>query len=139
MGGEWFGELFGDPGSVSEETLSQIALEELHRQLGIAAQPSFISTSILRDSIAQYAVGHQDKLSECNYYCCAIYKLLSRNLLSRVDEFSFDIRQYCLVCVMGRVTCVTFNCVLPRVYKFSVVYQLINNEFQLINNEFHSL
>nr|QIA61821.1 protoporphyrinogen oxidase [Halichondria panicea]QIZ30884.1 protoporphyrinogen oxidase [Halichondria panicea] len=62
MGGEWFDGLFGDPGSVREDTLSQIALEELNRQIGISAPPSFISTAILRDSIAQYAVGHSAKL-----------------------------------------------------------------------------
>lgn len=70
MGGEWFSELFGDPGSVCADALSQIALEELHRQLGITAQPSFINTSILRDSIAQYVVGHSDKLSECHCVYC---------------------------------------------------------------------
>ncbi len=55
-GGEWF----GDPGSVSEETLSQIALEELHRQLGIAAQPLFINTSI--------------KIKRLAYHCFSILK-----------------------------------------------------------------
>ncbi len=73
MGGEWFGELFGEPGSVSEETLSQIALEELHRQLGITAQPSYINTSILRNCIPQYLVGHNDRLSEYDVYHCVIF------------------------------------------------------------------
>ncbi len=69
MGGEWFDGLFGDPGSVREDTLSQIALEELNRQIGISAPPSFISTAILRDSIAQYAVGHSAKLGG---NCCVM-------------------------------------------------------------------
>ncbi len=77
MGGEWFNGLFGDPGSVHEDTLSQIALEELNRQIGITAPPSFINTAILRDSIAQYTVGHSDKLSEQILYCDMICLVLS--------------------------------------------------------------
>ena len=64
MGGEWFGELFGDPSTAHTRTLSQVALEELHRQLGIAVQPSYMNTLILQDGIPQYTIGHNEKLGE---------------------------------------------------------------------------
>lgn len=36
MGGHWFEELFGDPNSVSEESLAQAALQSLHDQTGMS-------------------------------------------------------------------------------------------------------
>lgn len=67
LGGEWFQELFGDPSTCQKDTLSQTALEELHKHLGITAQPSFINTGILPDAIPQYTVGHSKKIGEYNY------------------------------------------------------------------------
>ena len=46
MGGEWFEELFGDPSTVSEDTILSTALEALQQQLGISQQPSHTIVSI---------------------------------------------------------------------------------------------
>lgn len=40
MGGEWFEELFGDPNTVKDDTLVNIALQSLHTQLEISQEPS---------------------------------------------------------------------------------------------------
>ena len=39
MGGYWFEQLFGSPGTVCEKALKETALEELARHLGISAEP----------------------------------------------------------------------------------------------------
>jgi len=67
MGGEWFREVLGDPAIVDKTVLAQIALNELHNQLGITAQPSFINANVLHDGIAQYVVGHNTKLGQFHY------------------------------------------------------------------------
>ena len=46
MGGEWFEELFGDPFTVSEDTILSTALEALQQHLGISQQPSHTIVSI---------------------------------------------------------------------------------------------
>lgn len=46
LGGEWFGEVFGSPEEVSEDSIAQVALEELRNQLGIVRQPCEILSRI---------------------------------------------------------------------------------------------
>ena len=46
MGGEWFEELFGDPSTVSEDTILSTALEALQQHLGISQQPSHTIVSV---------------------------------------------------------------------------------------------
>ncbi len=40
LGGEWFESLFGSPDEVSEEKMTEAALDELRVQLGLVKQPS---------------------------------------------------------------------------------------------------
>ena len=39
LGGEWFQEIFGSSGEVSEEAVGKVALEELQAHLGITKDP----------------------------------------------------------------------------------------------------
>ena len=40
IGGEWFESLLGDPTHVSEQTLAEVAVQELESHLGIVERPS---------------------------------------------------------------------------------------------------
>ena len=51
LGGEWFGELFGNPDEVSEDLITEVALKELRNQLGIVKQPSTVLSRIHKVSI----------------------------------------------------------------------------------------
>jgi len=39
LGGEWFEEIFGNAGEVSEEDVGKVAVEELQAHLGIKKEP----------------------------------------------------------------------------------------------------
>lgn len=39
LGGEWFEDLFGDPGAVTNESIIGVAMEELRRHLRITSDP----------------------------------------------------------------------------------------------------
>ncbi|CAG9773036.1 unnamed protein product [Ceutorhynchus assimilis] len=66
MGGYWFKDLFGD--DPSEETLFNIARDNLNKILNISDEPVQYKVNILRQCIPQYLVGHQQNLEEINKY-----------------------------------------------------------------------
>ena len=62
MGGHWFNSLFGHPDVVDPNHLQDVAIETAEKTLGIRAKPTNCLTSILRDSITQYTLGHSDRV-----------------------------------------------------------------------------
>ena len=48
LGGQWFEQLFGDPYTVTDDVITQAALEDLESHLGITQQPSCIITRVLK-------------------------------------------------------------------------------------------
>lgn len=60
MGGKWFQELFGE--NPSPDSLGEIALSELKRIMNIQEQPSRVVVKIHRKCIAQYVVGHKQRV-----------------------------------------------------------------------------
>lgn len=60
MGGSWFKELFGD--NPSQETLLNIALEEIGSTFNTTAKPTSFKVSVLKDCIPQYTVGHLERV-----------------------------------------------------------------------------
>ena len=62
MGGHWFNSLFGDPDSVDPNHLQNVAIETAEKTLGIRTKPTSCLTSILRDCITQYTLGHSDRI-----------------------------------------------------------------------------
>ena len=62
MGGHWFNSLFGDPDSVDPNHLQNVAIETAEKTLGIRTKPTSCLTSILRDCITQYTLGHSVRI-----------------------------------------------------------------------------
>ncbi|XP_034552961.1 protoporphyrinogen oxidase isoform X2 [Notolabrus celidotus] len=62
MGGAWFQEVFGDPESVSEETLLRRATEAVKNHLGVNAAPSWSRVVLQKDCIPQYYLGHHRRV-----------------------------------------------------------------------------
>ncbi|XP_078379655.1 protoporphyrinogen oxidase-like [Oculina patagonica] len=62
MGGHWFNSLFGDTDSVDPGHLQDVAVEAAEKTLGIRAKPTSCLTTIQRDCIPQYTVGHSDRI-----------------------------------------------------------------------------
>lgn len=62
MGGHWFNSLFGHPESVDPQRLQAVAIETATETLGIRAKPTACRTTILRDCIMQYTIGHSDRV-----------------------------------------------------------------------------
>ena len=58
LGGEWFEEQFGNPADVSEDTMAQVAKEELQHHLGIEKQPITVISRIHKVSISSWNRGH---------------------------------------------------------------------------------
>lgn len=54
LGGEWFEALFGSPDEVSEETITQVALEELETQLSLTARPTNVFCKIQKVRLDGY-------------------------------------------------------------------------------------
>ena len=61
MGGAWFKEFFGD--NPTEIEIEKIAVEELSKILNIKIDPSRVVTKIQRNCIAQYTVGHKQRVA----------------------------------------------------------------------------
>jgi len=66
MGGKWFSSRFGD--SPTENSLLEIASNEVKKTLGISEKPFCHRVSVLRDCIPQYIVGHHDRVMRIRDY-----------------------------------------------------------------------
>jgi len=64
MGGHAFQDRFGDPATVSPDMLKSRALGVLADHLKIITPPSSINAHIHRNCIAQYTVGHLNRLKK---------------------------------------------------------------------------
>lgn len=62
MGGHWFNSLFGHPDSVDPDHLQDVAIETAEKTLGIRTKPTSCLTTIQRDCIPQYTLGHSDRI-----------------------------------------------------------------------------
>ena len=62
MGGSWFQKLFGNNPEPSD--LESIALENLQKIMKFQDKPSQVITKIHRNAIAQYTVGHLDRVKK---------------------------------------------------------------------------
>ena len=62
MGGHWFNSLFGHPDSVDPGHLQDVAAEAAEKTLGIRVKPMSCLTTIQRDCIPQYTLGHSDRV-----------------------------------------------------------------------------
>lgn len=62
MGGHWFEQLFGHNPSI--ETLKGVAVKQLENILGIKEKPVNVVGMIHRNCIAQYTVGHNERLKK---------------------------------------------------------------------------
>ena len=62
MGGHWFNSLFGHPDSVDPNHLQDVAIETAEKTLGIRTKPTSCLTTIQRDCIPQYTLGHSDRI-----------------------------------------------------------------------------
>lgn len=62
MGGHWFNSLFGHPDSVAPDLLQDVAQETAEKTLGIRSKPTSCLTTIQRDCIPQYTLGHSDRV-----------------------------------------------------------------------------
>ena len=62
MGGRWFHSLFGPEPKPSD--LTNIALENLKSILGIHQEPTGVVTNIHKNCIAQYTIGHIDRVAK---------------------------------------------------------------------------
>ena len=60
MGGHWFDSLFGSPDDVSLSLLQDTAIESVRKALSINTDPITALTTVNRDCIAQYKVGHKE-------------------------------------------------------------------------------
>nr|XP_034176086.1 protoporphyrinogen oxidase [Osmia lignaria] len=69
MGGAWFEKYFSE--CSSEEHLRAVAVKYVNKILGIDEDPKAFNTSILRDCIPQYTVGHAQRLSRIRKYISA--------------------------------------------------------------------
>ncbi|KAM8871087.1 protoporphyrinogen oxidase isoform 1-T2 [Spinachia spinachia] len=58
MGGAWFQEAFGDPGTVTEDGLLAKATEAVSHQLGVGTAPIWSRVTLQEDCIPQYYQGH---------------------------------------------------------------------------------
>ncbi|XP_035659829.1 protoporphyrinogen oxidase-like [Branchiostoma floridae] len=68
MGGTWFCEQFGDPNEVDTSLLLDVALETMSRHLNITSSPLRSFTTIQKDCIPQYTLGHTDRLEQMESY-----------------------------------------------------------------------
>ncbi|GFU54331.1 protoporphyrinogen oxidase [Nephila pilipes] len=64
IGGRWFKDMFGDPDSVSEDTLLQISMEEVGKRFNTTDKPIRHKVLIQRKCIPQYVIGHHLKLEK---------------------------------------------------------------------------
>ncbi|KAI8497616.1 hypothetical protein Bbelb_249220 [Branchiostoma belcheri] len=64
MGGSWFQEQFGDPAEVETSDLLEVAIETVRRHLNITAAPLRSFTTVQKDCIPQYTLGHTDRLEK---------------------------------------------------------------------------
>lgn len=64
MGGSWFPELFGNPDKVSNDTLTDAALESIGQQLHITHDPLTMQTTLCKKCIPMYGVGHTDMVED---------------------------------------------------------------------------
>lgn len=64
IGGRWFKDLFGDPNSVSEDTLLQISVEEVGKRFNTTDKPVRHKVLMQRKCIPQYMIGHHHKLEK---------------------------------------------------------------------------
>lgn len=62
MGGSWFKESFGDPSSVSEQTLLERATQAVSSHLGVTASPVWSLVALQKDCIPQYHLGHWKRI-----------------------------------------------------------------------------
>ncbi|XP_055934770.1 protoporphyrinogen oxidase-like [Argiope bruennichi] len=62
IGGRWFKNFFGDPETVSEGTLLQVATEEVSKRFNTGDKPIRHKVLLQRNCIPQYVVGHYLKL-----------------------------------------------------------------------------
>ena len=60
MGGQWFRTLFGDPDEVDPNIFTETAIQTVERTLGIKEKPTNTLTSIQKDCITQYKLGHSE-------------------------------------------------------------------------------
>ncbi|KAI8483765.1 hypothetical protein Bbelb_385570 [Branchiostoma belcheri] len=68
MGGSWFQEQFGDPDKVDTSDLLDVAIETVRRHLNITASPLRSFTTVQKDCIPQYTLGHTDRLEQMESY-----------------------------------------------------------------------
>ncbi|CAH1781708.1 unnamed protein product [Owenia fusiformis] len=68
MGGAWFRQLFGDPETANLDTFTDLALEAVREQMGITADPSEVCTTLQRNCIPQYVIGHSQVMDNINGY-----------------------------------------------------------------------
>ena len=87
MGGEWFDDLGDEPDNISTNDIIRIALDSLEDHMGVSDEPSNVVAQIhkvgsslfsiiiiihvphtvvlIQNCIAQYRLGHSDKLGKC--------------------------------------------------------------------------
>ncbi|XP_078664553.1 protoporphyrinogen oxidase-like [Branchiostoma floridae x Branchiostoma belcheri] len=68
MGGSWFQEQFGDPDKVETSDLLEVAIETVRRHLNITGSPLRSFTTVQKDCIPQYTLGHTDRLEQMESY-----------------------------------------------------------------------
>lgn len=66
MGGKWFEDYFGR--NPTKKELLDIALNEVHRILGIQQEPKTTRVHILKKCIPQYNVGHKQRVDDIRRY-----------------------------------------------------------------------
>jgi oxygen-dependent protoporphyrinogen oxidase len=62
LGGEWFDTLGDDPGNIGTDDIIRIALDSMRDHLGVTDEPSNMVARIHQNCIAQYQLGHSQKL-----------------------------------------------------------------------------
>ena len=62
MGGQWFEDQFGDPDKADPGDFTEKAIKRLEVTLGIKKAPLRVLSSIQKDCIPQYFLGHSDLL-----------------------------------------------------------------------------
>ncbi|CAH1247353.1 PPOX [Branchiostoma lanceolatum] len=68
MGGTWFNQLFGDPDKVDSSLLLDVAVTTVGQHLKITSEPLRSFTTIQKDCIPQYTLGHTDRLEQMESY-----------------------------------------------------------------------
>lgn len=61
-GGAWFDKVFGKTKALGNSEIEEESIKSVRQQLGIKDEPMRIETSVLKDCIPQYKIGHSDQV-----------------------------------------------------------------------------